>query len=119
MIRDNGGHHGSLPPFWANRGARYMKQAHCTDPDAVRDIYERVAAGESLSSIGRTHVNPRSGKTLYPASITKLVRFAANHTGIIECRYTYAGSPRHGRMRPLPWLSRLCGGGLTVSLTLT
>jgi hypothetical protein len=91
MIRDNGAHHGSLPPFWANRGERYAKQAYCTDLDAVRDIYERVAAGESLSSVGRSHVNPRFGKSLYPSSVTLLVRFAASHTGVIECRYTYGG----------------------------
>ena len=57
----------------------------------MNDIYERVAKGESLSSIGRSHRNPRSGKGLYPNSITKLVRFAANHTGVIECRYTHEG----------------------------
>jgi DNA invertase Pin-like site-specific DNA recombinase len=91
MIRDNRAFLGKVPIFWATRGARYVKQAYCANTDAVKDIYERVAAGESLSSIGRRHVNPDSGKTLYPSSITNLVRFAAHHTGIIECRYTYEG----------------------------
>jgi hypothetical protein len=91
MIRDNSAFLGRLPLFWATRGERYARQAHCLAPDVVTDIYERVAKGESLSSIGRRHVNPASGKSLYPNSITHLVRFAANHTGVIECRYTYQG----------------------------
>jgi DNA invertase Pin-like site-specific DNA recombinase len=91
MIRDNGAFLGKLPLFWASRGERYAREAYCTAPDAVNDIYERVAKGESLSSIGRRHVNPGTGKTLYPSSIAHLVRFAANHTGVIECRYTYEG----------------------------
>jgi DNA invertase Pin-like site-specific DNA recombinase len=89
MIRDNNAHHGMLPVFWEARGERWAKQAYCAAPAAVADIYERVANGESLRSIGRMH--PNSGKTLYPNSITKLVRFAANHTGVIENRYTHHG----------------------------
>ena len=88
-IRDNRAHHGSLPVFWETRGERWAKQAYCASPAVVADIYERVANGESLRSIGRRH--PSGGKTLYPNSITKLVRFAANHTGVIEERYTYHG----------------------------
>jgi DNA invertase Pin-like site-specific DNA recombinase len=84
MIRDNNAHHGALPVFWATRGERYAKQAYCTDPEAVRDIYERVAGGESLASIGRGH-------DLYPQSVKNLIRFAANHTGVEECRYTHEG----------------------------
>ena len=84
MIRDNNAHHGPLPAFWAARGERYAKQAHCTDPEAVRDIYERVADGESLRSVARSY-------GLYPASIKGLIRFAANHTGVEECRYTHEG----------------------------
>jgi DNA invertase Pin-like site-specific DNA recombinase len=84
MIRDNNAHHGPLPSFWAAQGERYSKQAHCADPEAVRDVYERVAGGESLLSIGRRH-------GLYPASVKRLVRFAANHTGVEECRYTHEG----------------------------
>src|SRR6266568_7253445 len=53
MIRDNNGHHGPLPAFWAVTGERYAKQAYCTDPEAVRDIYERVASSESLLSVAR------------------------------------------------------------------
>jgi hypothetical protein len=84
MIRDNRGFHGALPMFWSTRGERYAKQAFCTDPSAVTDIYERVAAHESLASIGRRH-------GLYPQSVKNLVGFAANHTGVIECSYTYEG----------------------------
>jgi DNA invertase Pin-like site-specific DNA recombinase len=55
MIRDNNAHHGPLPSFWETQGERYAKQAYCTDPEAVRDIYERVANSESLGSIGRSY----------------------------------------------------------------
>lgn len=89
MIRDNRAHHGSLPVFWQTRGERWSKQAYCADPAVVADIYERVASGESLRSIGRRH--PNGGKTLYTNSIATLVRFAANHTGVIEERYTHRG----------------------------
>ena len=84
MIRDNNAHHGPLPSFWAVRGERYEKQAYCADREAVRDIYERVANGESFLSIARSY-------DLYPASVKNLVRFAANHTGVEECRYTHEG----------------------------
>jgi DNA invertase Pin-like site-specific DNA recombinase len=84
MIRDNNAHHGALPAFWAVKGERYAKQAYCTNPEAVRDIYERVAGGESLMSIAR-------GYDLYPASVKNLIRFGANHTGVEECRYTHEG----------------------------
>jgi DNA invertase Pin-like site-specific DNA recombinase len=90
MVRDNKAHHGALPAFWQTKGQRYAKQAYCANPAAVADIYERVANGESLPSIGRRHVG-RNGKTLYPQSIKNLVRFAANHTGVIECSYTHEG----------------------------
>jgi hypothetical protein len=73
-----------LPAFWAVRGDRYAKQAYCADPEAVRGIYERVADGESLLSVGRSY-------GLYPASVKNLIRFAANHTGVEECRYTHEG----------------------------
>ena len=84
MIRDNNAHYGPIPAFWAVRGERYAKQAYCSDPEAVRDIYERVANSESLLSIGRRY-------DLYPASVKNLVRFTANHTGVDECRYTHEG----------------------------
>ena len=84
MIMANNGHHGQLPAFWATRGVRYAKQAYCTDPEAVRDVYERVADGESLASIGRRY-------GMYPASVKNMVRLAANHTGVIECSYTNDG----------------------------
>jgi DNA invertase Pin-like site-specific DNA recombinase len=84
MIIANNAHHGPLPTFWATRGERYSRQAYCTNPGAVADIYERVASGESLSSVGRAH-------DLYPLSIKNLVRLAANHTGVVGCRYTHEG----------------------------
>jgi DNA invertase Pin-like site-specific DNA recombinase len=86
MIIANNAHHGPLPSFWAVKGERYVKQAYCADPEAVRDIYERVANGESLLSIARSH-------DLHAASLKNLVRFAANHTGVEECRYTHEGIP--------------------------
>jgi DNA invertase Pin-like site-specific DNA recombinase len=82
MIRDNKAHHGALPAFWTTRGERYAKQAYCTNPEAVRDIYERVANCESLLSIARSY-------DLYPQSVKNLIRFTANHTGVEECRYTH------------------------------
>ena len=84
MIRGNRAHHGALPTFWATKGVRYSKQAYCENPAAVTDIYERVANGESLASIGRVH-------DLYPDSVKNIIRFAAHHTGVIECSYTYEG----------------------------
>lgn len=84
MIRDNKAHHGPLPAFWATTGVRYAKQACCEDPAAVVDVYERVAGGESLSSVGRAY-------NLYPNSVKNVLRFAANHTGVVECSYTHEG----------------------------
>ena len=84
MIRDNKAHHGALPTFWVTRGVRYAKQAYCENPAAVADIYERVASGESLASVGRAY-------DIYPDSVKSVIRFAANHTGVIECSYTYEG----------------------------
>jgi DNA invertase Pin-like site-specific DNA recombinase len=84
MIRDNKAHHGALPTFWATRGVRYAKQAYCDSPSAVADIYERVASGESLSSVGRAY-------DIYPNSVKNIIRFAANHTGVVECSYTHEG----------------------------
>ncbi len=82
MIRDNKAHHGALPAFWATKGVRYAKQAYCENPAAVIDIYVRAANGESIASIGRVH-------DLYPNSVRNIIRFAANHTGVIECSYTH------------------------------
>jgi DNA invertase Pin-like site-specific DNA recombinase len=84
MIRDNKAHHGPLPAFWATKGVRYAKQACCNDSTAVADIYERVANGESLASVGRAY-------DLYPNSVKNVIRFAANHTGVVECSYTHEG----------------------------
>jgi hypothetical protein len=90
MVMGNNAHHGALPAFWRTKGERYARQAYCASPAAVADIYERVAGGESFRSVGRRHAD-RNGKTLYPNSIKRLVRFAANHTGVIECSYTHDG----------------------------
>ena len=84
MIRDNKAHHGPLPAFWATKGVRYARQAYCENRAAVADIYERVAGGESLSIAGRTY-------DMYPQSVKNIIRFAANHTGVIECSYTHEG----------------------------
>ncbi|MGI5202541.1 recombinase family protein [Spirillospora sp. CA-108201] len=84
MVRDNKAHHGQLPAFWKVKGVRYAKQAYCANPQAVVDVYERIANGESLNSVGRAY-------GLYPNSVRNLIRFAANHTGVVECSYTYEG----------------------------
>jgi len=76
--------HGSPIAARSGSGVRYAKQAYCENPEAVKDIYERAANGESLSSIGRLY-------DLYPASVKNVIRFAANHTGVIECCYTHEG----------------------------
>lgn len=75
---------GVLPMFWATRGERYSKQAYCTDLTSVTDVYERIADGESISSVARAH-------DLYPQSIRTLIRFTAHHTGVITCQYTHDG----------------------------
>jgi hypothetical protein len=85
MVRDNKAFKGSLPKFWQVRGERYRKQAYCADPDAVRDIYERIAGRESIQSVARRH-------DLYAQAIKYIVRFPANHTGVIECAWTYEGA---------------------------
>ena len=84
MIRDNRAHYGALPQFWATKSVRYAKQAYCENLAAVTGIYERVANGESLASIGRSY-------DLYPNSVRNIIRFTANHTGVIECSYTHEG----------------------------
>ncbi|MFI5958138.1 recombinase family protein [Cryptosporangium sp. NPDC051539] len=84
VVRENGAHTGPLPAFWGTEGKRYNKQAVCTDPAAVVDIYERVANGESLASIGRSY-------HMWPNSVKTLVVFAPNHTGVEECSHTYQG----------------------------
>jgi DNA invertase Pin-like site-specific DNA recombinase len=84
MVRDNKAHHGPLPAFWAIKGVRYAKQAYCANPEAVRDIYERVANCESLLSVARSY-------DLWADSVKSLIRFTANHTGVEECRYTHEG----------------------------
>jgi DNA invertase Pin-like site-specific DNA recombinase len=85
-IRDNKAFCGPLPSFWDAKGAKFSKQAACTDPAAVADIYQRIADGESIASVALRH-------DLYPASVKTLIRFAANHTGIIQCSYSFAGFP--------------------------
>lgn len=84
IVRDNKAHHGSLPALWVTKGARWSKQAYCENPAAVADIYERVANRESLLSIGRMY-------GVYPSVIKNLIRFEANHTGVIEYAYTSEG----------------------------
>jgi len=83
-IRDHGAHHGALPAFWATRGTLHEKQAYCSDPEAVADIYGRVAGGESLASVGRAY-------DLFPSSVKNLIRFEANHTGVETCSWTHEG----------------------------
>ncbi len=83
-IMANRAMYGHLPVFWDAVGERYAKVAVCINPDAVKDVYESVKDGQSLSSIARKYGT-------YPQSIRRLVRTEANYTGIFECRYTYGG----------------------------
>ena len=48
----------------------------------------------SLRSIGRVHAGANGGKTLYPQAITRLVKFAASQTGVIECSYMHKGQTK-------------------------
>jgi DNA invertase Pin-like site-specific DNA recombinase len=82
LVVANRAHFGTLSAYWATRGPRYGKQAFCTDPARLNDVYERMARGESVAAIGRAH-------GLYPLSVRKLIRFEASHTGVVECRYTH------------------------------
>ncbi|MFI6902012.1 recombinase family protein [Nonomuraea sp. NPDC050394] len=84
MVRNNNAHHGPLRSFWKTRGSRYHRQAYCYDPSAVNDIYERVANGDTIASVARAY-------NLWPESIKAVIRFAANHTGVVECSYTHEG----------------------------
>jgi DNA invertase Pin-like site-specific DNA recombinase len=86
-IRDiitNKAMYGHVPPFWTTVGDRFYKVARCTNPEAVRDAYESVRNGKSLSSIARKY-------DTYPQSIRRLIKTEANYTGKFECRYTYQG----------------------------
>jgi DNA invertase Pin-like site-specific DNA recombinase len=95
MVRDNKAHNGQLPTFWETKGTRYNKQAYCVDAGAVKDVYERVANQESLSSIGRLY-------DIYPSSVKSIVSFAANHTGVIECSYTHEGQSETWAHKVIP-----------------
>jgi DNA invertase Pin-like site-specific DNA recombinase len=80
----NASWYGPLPLFWSAIGERYAKKAVCTDPDAVRAIYEGIRNGHSLSSIAREY-------NTYPTPIRTLIQTRANYTGLFNCKYTYAG----------------------------
>jgi DNA invertase Pin-like site-specific DNA recombinase len=84
MVRENNALRCTLPSFWSSRGDRYSRQAYCADVASVKDIYKRLAKGETIASICRRY-------DLYPESVKRLVRFPANHTGVIECSYTHGG----------------------------
>jgi hypothetical protein len=85
-IIENKAFHGPLPMYWAASGVRYSKVAVCTNPEAVRAIYEAVRDGASLSAIGREH-------DTYPHVIRNLIRTRANMTGAFTLTYTYNGQP--------------------------
>lgn len=75
---------GPLPVWWETKGARYSKQAHCTEPGKVEDVYRRIANGESMGSVARSH-------GVRHESIRTLICYQPNYTGIIQCIYTYNG----------------------------
>jgi DNA invertase Pin-like site-specific DNA recombinase len=90
QIWENKAHFGSLPRFWGTQGDRYAKQAVCTDPEAVRDIYRRIADREPVMSVARSH-------GIYSQILRTLVRSEINYTGVIRCRYEVKG------MEALEW----------------
>lgn len=77
-------HYGPLPMFWVAEGERYHKQARCTNAASVLDIYEAVADGESLQNVARRY-------DVWPQQIKNLVKYEANHTGVIRYSYTHDG----------------------------
>ena len=84
-IIENKASYGPLPIFWEAKGGEYKKIATCIDPDGVRDVYQSIRNGQSLSSVARRYHT-------YPQSIRKLIRLRANKTAIFDCRYTYEGT---------------------------
>lgn len=84
MIRDNGAFRGQLPTYWETKGTRHAKQAYCTNPEIVKDIYQRVADGETIGSISRRY-------DLWRTGVRNIIKFEANHTGVITCSHTYEG----------------------------
>jgi DNA invertase Pin-like site-specific DNA recombinase len=80
-IFENRGWFGPLPMLWTSHGDTYRKQAVCTDPEAVKAIYESVANGTSMQSIARRY-------GVWGTTIKKLLRFEGNK-GEATCRYTY------------------------------
>jgi DNA invertase Pin-like site-specific DNA recombinase len=84
QIRDNGAFRGQLPTYWETKGTRYAKQAYCTDPEIVKDIYQRVVDGETIGSISRRY-------DLWRTGVRNIIKFEANHTGVITCSHTYEG----------------------------
>lgn len=79
---------GPVPVFWETRGERFAKQAVCASPDTVKDVYERIADGETLASVARVHGT-------WAESLKILIKWPANHTGVIECSYSHDGITEH------------------------
>lgn len=82
-VMANRGFYGPLPMMWVTTGERYSKRAVCTDPDAVKAIFETVADGTSMQSIAKRY-------GAWGTTIKKLLRFEGNR-GQVTCRYTYNG----------------------------
>jgi hypothetical protein len=95
VIMANKAFRGTLPVWWATKGERYNKQAYCTDPAKVRDVYERAADGDSMSSISRVH-------DLYAQRVKTLLMLKANYTGLIDCQYTHDGVTEHWQHKVEP-----------------
>jgi DNA invertase Pin-like site-specific DNA recombinase len=95
VIKANNAHRGTLPVWWATKGERYNKQAYCTDPIKVRDVYERAANGESMSSIAKVY-------DLYAQRVKTLLMFTANYTGVINCQYTHEDLAEHWQHQVTP-----------------
>lgn len=77
---------GSVPRFWAVQGERYSKQAVCTDPDAVKDIYRRIGERQPVLAVAREY-------GITSQALRTIIAFEGNHTGVIKCRFETEGMP--------------------------
>jgi DNA invertase Pin-like site-specific DNA recombinase len=91
LVAANQAHHGALPMFWKAQGEKYGKRAVCTNPEAIKSIYTRVANGESISAIGREY--KELGHKSHALNIKRLIKWEANLTGVIKYHYNTDGYP--------------------------
>lgn len=80
--------HGGIPFGWTLQGDKYAKQAVCVKPDAIADIFSRVANGESRLSVARQYGISMSG-------LRRILTQPANYTGIFKLEYTDPDGQTH------------------------